>query len=56
MSNMQFFVLNLKNLTPDRIFYTGAACGACDNYEVCVLVVLVALVILVVMLITHVHE
>ena len=31
---MQFFAFNLENFTPDRIFYTGPACGACDKYEV----------------------
>ena len=31
---MQFFTFNLENFTPHRIFYTGAACGACDKYEV----------------------
>ena len=34
MQNIQFFAFNLENFTPDRIFYTGAACGACDKYEV----------------------
>ena len=32
---MQFFAFNLENFTPDRFFYTGTACGACDKYEVC---------------------
>ena len=31
---MQFFAFNLENFTPDRIFHTGAACGACYKYEV----------------------
>ena len=32
---MYFFAFNLEKYTPDRIFYTGSARGARDNYEVC---------------------
>ena len=28
-------VVNLQ-FTPDRKFYTGTACGACDKFEVCI--------------------
>ena len=31
---MYFFAFNLEKYTPDRIFYTGRARGARDNYEV----------------------
>ena len=31
---MYFFAFNLEKYTPDRIFYTGSARGARDNYEV----------------------
>ena len=32
-----------KFFTPDRIFCTGTACGACDKYEVCISQILVLL-------------
>ena len=31
---MYFFAFNLEKFTPDRIFYTASARGACDKYEV----------------------
>ena len=34
-SNICIFSLNLEKFTPDLIFVTGTACGACDKYEVC---------------------
>ena len=36
-----FFAFNLEHFTQDRIFYTGTACGACNKYEVWMMMMMI---------------